>query len=206
MRALADGVESSDEELWQRVRDADAEAYALLYRRHAPAVLNHCFRRGGDWAQAEDATSMVFLETWRQRDRVQVAGGASLLPWLLGVANNVLRRHRRVAFRHRNALARLHVAVAQPDHADLVAQRLDDRARLQTTLSAMRRLTRVEQETVALCVWAGLSYADAAVAMGVPLGTVRSRLSRARARLASVEDELIASPDNSLASIESSRP
>ena len=69
------------------------------------------------------ATSMVFLETWRQRDRVQVAGGASLLPWLLGVANNVLRRHRRVAFRHRNALARLHVAVAQPDHADLVAQR-----------------------------------------------------------------------------------
>lgn len=206
MDAPADGGEPSDEELWLRVRAADGEAYAELYGRHARAVLNHCFRGGGDWAQAEDATSMVFLETWRQRDRVRLEPGATLLPWLLGVANNVLRRRGRLAMRHRNALARLHRVIEEPDHADAVAQRLDDQARLKATLSAMRHLTRVEQETVALCVWAGLSYADAATAMGVPIGTVRSRLARARTRLGSGDDNPTRSRHPSLASTERSRP
>jgi len=71
-----------------------------------------------------------------------------------------------------------------PDFADDLAGRIDDAARLKAVRSAMARLRRGEQEVLALCVWSGLDYAAAAEALGVPVGTVRSRLSRARARLA----------------------
>jgi RNA polymerase sigma-70 factor (ECF subfamily) len=176
----------ADAALWARVRGGDGDAYAELYRRHSDAVLTHCFRRTAAWDSAEDATSMVFLETWRLRERVVVADSGSLLPWLLGVANNVIHRHRRSRARHRRALERLHHLTERagvPDHADFVAQRLADEGRMRLVGDALGRLSRTEQEAFTLCVWAELSYAEAAVAMNVPIGTVRSRLSRARARL-----------------------
>ena len=71
-----------------------------------------------------------------------------------------------------------------PDFADDLAGRIDDAARLRAIRSAMARLRRGEREVIALCVWSGLDYAAAAQALGVPVGTVRSRLSRARTRLA----------------------
>ena len=70
-----------------------------------------------------------------------------------------------------------------PDFADAVAGRLDDEARLVAAREAVARLRRGEREVVALCVWDGLGYAEAAQALGVPVGTVRSRLSRARRKL-----------------------
>lgn len=176
----------ADAEIWARARDGDGDAFADLYRRHSDAVLTHCFRRTAAWDTAEDVTSLVFLETWRLRERVVVADSGSLLPWLLGVANNVIHRHRRSYVRHRRALERLHGLVeraGEPDHAELVSQRLADEARMRRVREALGGLSRTEQEAFSLCVWAELSYAEAAVAMNVPVGTVRSRLSRARARL-----------------------
>jgi DNA-directed RNA polymerase specialized sigma24 family protein len=72
----------------------------MLFDRHSRTVYNYCFRRTADWSVAEDLTSVVFLETWRRRCQVRMQTG-SLLPWLYGVATNLLHNHRRALRRHR---------------------------------------------------------------------------------------------------------
>jgi RNA polymerase sigma-70 factor (ECF subfamily) len=174
--------EVRDVELMAHAQAGDGEAFGLIFRRHVDAVYNHCFRRLGSWNAAEDAASLVFLETWRRRrDAIDVDG--SLLPWLLGVANNVVRNQSRTARRYDAALFRLPQPVAEPDHADGVAARLDDERRMRDVLRDLSALSRAEQDVVGLVLMSGLSYAEAAVALGVPVGTVRSRLARARERL-----------------------
>jgi RNA polymerase sigma-70 factor (ECF subfamily) len=75
------------------------------------------------------------------------------------------------------------VAGDSPDFADDVSGRLDDVARIKALHRALAGLPRPELEVLALCVWSGLGYAEAAEALGIPVGTVRSRLSRGRAKL-----------------------
>jgi RNA polymerase sigma-70 factor (ECF subfamily) len=148
-------------------------------------VYNHAFRLTGNWSTAEDVVSLTFLEAWRLRERVEVDPEASSLrPWILGVATNVARNVRRAARRHDAALARVPLAEPVPDHADEVAARVDGRALVARTMAALATLRTAEREVLALCGWSGLDYAEAAQALGIPIGTVRSRLSRARAKLA----------------------
>jgi RNA polymerase sigma factor (sigma-70 family) len=87
---------------------------------------------------------------------------------------------------------RVGAAADPPDLVDEIADRVDDERRMRPILAAVRRLPKAEREAIALCVWAGLSYAEAAAALGIGEGSVRSRLSRARARLARMlgKDEL----------------
>lgn len=169
--------------LWEQVCQGSGRAFEQVYERYADAVYNHCFRRTGLWSVSEDLTSVVFLETWRQRDRVKLVDG-NVLPWLLGIANNCVRRQARSVARHRRAIARLPIEPSSPDPAEDVAGRIDDQRQMRLVLDAMRHLTQVEHEVISLCVWGGLTYAEAAIAMSVPIGTVRSRLARARRRLA----------------------
>jgi len=173
----------SDRELWQQAAAGNGNAFGLLFDRHARAVYNHCFRLTASWSTAEDMTSTVFLQAWRRRDRMLLAEDSSRA-WLLAVATNVVRDERRSVRRRLALLRRLPAPVAVADPADDVAGRLDDERRMADVLAALRRLPRGEQEAVALCLWAGVSYSEAAAALGVAEGTVRSRVSRARARLA----------------------
>ncbi|GAA3931021.1 sigma-70 family RNA polymerase sigma factor [Actinomadura viridis] len=167
-----------------RVHAGDPDAFRELFDEHARSVYNHAFRLTGNWSVAEDVVSLTFLEAWRLRDRVDVgAGGGSLRPWLLGIATNVARNVRRADRRHDGALARLPRQEAAPDFAEEVTARIDDRERLAQVRTALAALRKPEREVLALCVWAGLDYAEAAEALGVPVGTVRSRLSRARRKL-----------------------
>jgi RNA polymerase sigma-70 factor (ECF subfamily) len=166
-----------------RVRAGDPDAFGVLFDECARAVYNLAFRMTGNWSAAEEVVSLTFLEAWRLRGTVQQAGG-SLRPWLLGIAVNVARNAARASRRHQAALGRLPPAPVIPDFADDLAGRIDDAARLMAVRSAVARLRRGEQEVLALCVWSGLDYTAAAQALGVPVGTVRSRLSRARAKLA----------------------
>ncbi|WEV26703.1 RNA polymerase sigma factor [Streptomyces sp. 71268] len=166
-----------------RVRDGEPDAFRRLFDDHATAVHRHALRVTGNWATAEDVVSLTFLEAWRLRERVLPDGDDHLHPWLLGIATNVLRNTARAARRHRAALARLPVGDAVPDFADEVAQRMVDSEELAAARRALAGLRRLEREVVTLCVWEGLDSTTVADALGVPVGTVRSRLSRARKRL-----------------------
>jgi RNA polymerase sigma-70 factor, ECF subfamily len=170
-----------DGELWSAVARGDADAFGLLFERHGRSVYNYCFRRTGNWARAEDLTSVVFLECWRRRE-VSLEGD-KVLPWLLGVAANVCRNQRRSLARHQAALRRLPPPESTSDFADDILERLEDEQRMRAVLTVFSRLPRRDQDVLALCLWAGLSYEDAAAALRIPVGTVRSRLARARRRL-----------------------
>ena len=174
-------AQKNDGDLWSAVGKGDADAFGLLFERHARSIYNYCFRRTGDWAQAQDLTSVVFLECWRRRD-IQLSGD-KVLPWLFGIATNVCRSRRRSVARHRAALRRLPPPERPLEFADETVERLADERRMRTLLSFVSRLPKREQDVLALCVWADLSYEDAAAALQIPVGTVRSRLARARARL-----------------------
>jgi RNA polymerase sigma factor (sigma-70 family) len=171
----------SDAALWSRSRSGDAHAFGLLFERHATTIYNYCFRRVANWAAAEDLVSVVFLEAWRRRDKELPPD--KVLPWLLGIATNVVRNRRRSERRYADALRRVPAPRPGPDFADHADERLDDERLMERALALVARLPRREQDVFALCAWAELSYEDAALALGVPVGTVRSRLSRARARL-----------------------
>jgi RNA polymerase sigma factor (sigma-70 family) len=171
----------SDESLWDAVAAGDSPAFEELYERHAKAIYNYLFRRLANWSEAEDLTAVVFLEAFRRRQDAVVVEG-KLLPWLYGIATNSLRNRRRAMWRHRRLLARLEAqsrVEAEPD----APARGEAAARMQAILVRVGKLPRAQQDVIALCVWSGLSYEEAALALGIPLGTVRSRLSRARATL-----------------------
>lgn len=167
--------------LWSRSRAGDADAFGLLFERHARTIYNYCFRRVGDWTAAEDLVSIVFLEAWRRRGKSLPPGKE--LPWLLGIAINVVRNRRRSERRYAAALSRVAPPRAEPDFTGESDGRLDDERRMQRALVLLARVPQREQDAFVLCAWLELSYEDAALALGIPVGTVRSRLSRARARL-----------------------
>jgi RNA polymerase sigma-70 factor (ECF subfamily) len=174
-------MEQSDAELWSRSRSGDPDAFGLLFERHAAAIYNFCFRRIGDWAVAEDLLSIVFLEAWRRRDKE--LPGDKVLPWLFGIATNVVRNRRRSERRYGGALRRMPKPQPERNFAERCDERVDDEQQMRGVLALLAQLRRHEQDVFVLCGWMGLSYEDAALALGVPLGTVRSRLSRARRRL-----------------------
>ncbi|MGI4894357.1 MAG: RNA polymerase sigma factor [Janthinobacterium lividum] len=173
---------AGDDELWGRAAAGDVDSFGDLFTRHHHAVRSYCHQRTGSMADAEDLTSIVFLEAWRRRNEVELHG-TSLLPWFLAVAGRTIRHRWRTTRRHRAALARMPLELTSPDHADLVAERLDLGADLAAARRAFDRLAPNDQDVLAVCAGRGLDYAAASIALGVPIGTVRSRLSRARARL-----------------------
>jgi len=168
-----------------RIRAGDAGAFGKLFDDHARAIHRYACRVTGDPAAAEDVVAQTFLEAWRLRRKVRAEGG-SLEPWLYGIATNVLRNAGRSARRYRAALGRIPEPEPAPDHADELMRRDDEQEELAAARAALSALRPAEREVVALCVWSGLGYAEAAEALGVPVGTIRSRLSRAKARLQSL--------------------
>ncbi|TCC00673.1 sigma-70 family RNA polymerase sigma factor [Micromonospora zingiberis] len=174
-----------------RIRAGDTDAFGELFDTHADAVYRHAVWSEGDPALAEDVVSLTFLEAWRIRASLH-PDGDSLRPWLLGIATNVLRNRRRAARRHREALRRLPVRDTVPDFADEVVGRMHDADQVAAAIAALRALRRADREVFLLCVWSQLDYAAAADALGVPVGTVRSRLSRARTRLRELAERELA--------------
>jgi RNA polymerase sigma-70 factor, ECF subfamily len=169
-----------DAELWQRVRRDDPNAFGLLFERHGERIHGFALRRTADATAAEDVTAIVFLEAWRRRHDV-VLHQPSALPWLYGVAANVLRGHSRTRRRHRAALDRL--ARLRPPTVEPVDRRSEAIEEARAIVAAVAELPLRERDVLALSAWEGLSHEEIAAALDVPVGTVKSRLSRARARL-----------------------
>lgn len=181
-------VRDTENDLRLRVRAGEREAFAELYEQCAASVHQHALWLTGDRTTAEDVMSETFLAAWRGRERLHEEGG-SLLPWLLGIATHKAENVRRGLRRRHAFLARQRQQPVVADFAPEVAARLDDARRLRAVQGALDRLGRHEREVLTLCVWSGLDYQQTAEALGVPVGTVRSRLSRARAKLARLAGE-----------------
>lgn len=160
----------------------DPDRFGELYDRHARELHRYLARRLGT-AQADDLVSEVFLTAFRLRARYDL-DRVDARPWLYGIATNLLRRHRRSEQAQYRAMARTGVdPLAGPDHAEDVALRVSAQSDARAVAGALAGLTTKERDVLLLFVWAGLAYEDVAQALDVPVGTVRSRLNRARTRL-----------------------
>ena len=147
-------------------------AFAVLVERHGPMVLGVCRRMLRDEHAAEDAFQAVFLLLARKARSVNVDD--SLGRWLHGVTRRVAARARAVANREVPAATAAHDRSPGPADAAALAEERD------LVWLEVTRLPRKYREAVALCHLDGLSHDDAAEALGLPVGTIRSRLSRAR--------------------------
>ena len=165
----------------------------MLYERHAPAVFRFLSRRAGP-AAAEDLLSDVFVAALQARGRVVAHDSGSALPWLYGIAGNVLRHHFRDT---RTGGGAAHDAGMD---WDAVEARLDAQARRGELGAALSVLSPAERDLLLLVAWEELSPAEAARVVGISQVAARSRLHRARMRAArALQSAAGPLPDYSLA-------
>ncbi|WP_221176776.1 RNA polymerase sigma factor [Nocardioides pocheonensis] len=159
------------------------EAFATVFDRHYAAVHSYAARRAGPDA-ADDVLADVFLAAFSHRKRFDSSTG-SALPWLYGIAGNVLkRRWRTLASTDRMTRSAASMVVSASDsHESEVAARLDSAADWLVVRTLLDELGDGDREALLLYAWEELSYVEIAVAMDIPVGTVRSRINRARSRL-----------------------
>jgi RNA polymerase sigma factor (sigma-70 family) len=183
---------ASDAELIERSATCPEE-FALIFDRHAVSIHGYLRRRIGS-PDADDLLAETFLIAFERRGRYDLAV-ADARPWLFGIATNLLRRFARSEVRAYRALARTGVDRVGLAMEDQVAERLDADAARRALAAALARLSRGDRDAILLYAWAELSYEQIAHALGIPIGTVRSRLHRARRQLRAVLDNRKVSED-----------
>ncbi|MFI1989881.1 RNA polymerase sigma factor [Actinoplanes sp. NPDC020271] len=156
---------------------ADPERFAPLFDRHARAVHRYLARRIGP--AADDLLAETFLIAFRRRADYQPLR-LEVRPWLLGIATNVLHRHVRQEERRYRALARAAGQQDPPAAPEGVEERMDAQAIRSELAAVLARLKAADRDALLLLAWGDCSYAEIAATLDVPLGTVRSRINRAR--------------------------
>ncbi|WP_310163095.1 RNA polymerase sigma factor [Arthrobacter sp. BE255] len=179
------GKADKDSDLWSRVLDGDGSAFAELFVLHRDRVFGHSLRLVRSSHEAEDITAMVFLEAWRCRSSVRLVN-ESIIGWLLVTTTNVARNRIRSSLRYEQLIRKLPRAEMAPDLGDSVADAVDQDRRSQLLHRAYRSLGRKDQEIIVLCVLEEMSTTDVSRLLRIPPGTVKSRLSRAKQKLAQV--------------------
>ena len=176
---------ASDDDLLAQVSAGRADAFAVLFRRRQAAVYRFALHMTGTPSAAEDVTQETFLAVMRDSGRYQ-PGRAGVAAWLCGIARNHARRR----LERDHATVPLEAGHGERD-IEIPAPSADPLTDLTTAegIEALRRailtLPVRYREAVVVCDLEELSYADAAEALGCAIGTVRSRLHRGRAMLAS---------------------
>jgi RNA polymerase sigma-70 factor (ECF subfamily) len=178
----------SDGSLWEQVAGGSHGAFKVFFQRHLRRVWNHAYRLTGSWDAAEDLASLTFLTAWRKRAQVVLVRD-SALPWLFTIVGNLARDEHRSAVRRDRLARRLHTVDSAPDHAESVAERLDDQLRGRRLVDALQRLPRAQRRIVELCIMGELPQSEAAAVLGIAETTVRSNLARARTRLRALAEE-----------------
>lgn len=158
----------------------DPERFSDLFRRHFPTIHRFALRRL-EGAVADDVAAEVFVRAFARRSDYDLSY-ESARPWLLAIANDLIGRHRRSERRRLAAYARLDAGPSLADD-DAAIARVDAAAKMPAVARALGRLKPAERDLLLLLAWGELSYQDAARALEVPVGTVRSRLARAREKL-----------------------
>ena len=158
------------------------ERFEAVFDRHAATIYRYLRRRVGA-ELAEELAAETFTRAFRGRDRFD-RQMESVLPWLFGIAANLLRMHRRTEERRLRAYARAADRGVEPSPAGDSNQRLDAAALRPALAGALAALPLGQREVLLLHTWAGLSHEEIAAALDISAGTVRSRLHRARAEMA----------------------
>ena len=156
------------------------EVFELIFDRHYDVVRRYSQRRVGA-LDGEEIASETFVQAFAQRRRFDSERFASARPWLIGIANNLIRshlRHEDVRRRHWPVSVALTQSEPEPSLDALAAS--EQAPALQ---AALRRVPAADRETFLIVVVGELSYAEAAELMGIPQGTVRSRVHRVRTSL-----------------------
>jgi RNA polymerase sigma factor (sigma-70 family) len=162
----------------------EPEQFALLFDRHAQHIYRYLARRAGRQV-AEDLLAETFLAAFAKRDKYDL-GHANARPWLYGIATNLVSQHRRDEareYRIRQA------AVAEPDvpsHAERVAADVTAQAMRTLLHEALAALSAGDRDVLLLIAWEQLTYQEVSRALAIPVGTVRSRLHRARTKVREV--------------------
>jgi RNA polymerase sigma factor (sigma-70 family) len=164
------------------------ERFEKVFDRHFAAIHGYIARRLGS-GLADDVASETFLIAFDRRARYEPAE-PDAAPWLYGIASNLIARHRRAEVRRYRALARAGGEHTVEGHSAGVARRLDAQALRARLASALLDLAARDREVLLLVAWAQLTLEETARALGIPAGTARSRLHRARVktRLALADD------------------
>jgi RNA polymerase sigma factor (sigma-70 family) len=165
---------ATDAEEWRSALAGDGEAFARIFDRHQQRIFRHSLALVPSHDDAKDVVGITFLEAWRKRQSVRFVDD-SLLPWLLVTASHSARNVSRSARRYRDLLERVPRA-----HEGVLDETVDDGP----AIDALAQLSQPHRDVVTLCVIEGLSEAEAAAVLSVPVGTVKSRLHRAKAKLA----------------------
>jgi RNA polymerase sigma factor (sigma-70 family) len=163
-----------------RASRKDPAAFGTIFDRHWPRIYRYCAERAGP-AAGEDVAAETFRVAFTQRERYD--GREDAAPWLYGIANNLLRRWFRAAGRGSRAMARAGVAVSGEEFEELeeLADRLDAEFLSPVLASVLAKLSPADRDTLLLHAFADLTYEQIARATDVPIGTVGSRINRARA-------------------------
>ncbi|MDG4865573.1 RNA polymerase sigma factor [Streptomyces sp. T-3] len=159
------------------------ETFALLYDRYAPDIHRYATRRLGE-GSADDLTAETFLIAFRSRTHYDLARD-NARPWLYGIAANLIGKQRRSEVRALRALARTGTDPVAESWTDRADSRVVAEAAHGPLAGALARLSAGDRHVLLLIAWADLSYQEVADALGIPLGTVRSRLNRARRKVRS---------------------
>lgn len=157
----------------------EPRAFEAIFERHAGVILAYARRRVGH-AAGEEVASQTFLIAFERRARFDPSF-ASARPWLLGIATNLLRHHVRDERLHLAALGKLGPDTAEDPVGD--PDRLDAERLAPALGAALIELSEGDRETFLLVALGELTYHEAALALEIPVGTVRSRVHRARMRL-----------------------
>ena len=162
------------------------EAFGELFDRHWQAVHRYCVSRAGSDGEglAADTFRLAF-----DRRAVYDAECADARPWLLGLATNLIRNHLRERSRGVRAVGRLDPSPTA-DHADAAIDRAEAALLGPALTQALAGIPSADRDALLLLAWNGLSYHEVAKALDIPVGTVRSRISRARLRLRTRLSEL----------------
>ena len=159
----------------------DPERFAVIFDRHADEIHRYAARRLGQQAAA-DVVSEVFLAAFRNRGRYQPSR-TDARPWLYGIASKVISQQLRTEGRRAHLVAAVAAASPTEAAADDIGDRIAAQRLHEVLTGVLVGLSPADRELVLLVAWAELSYEQAAQALQIPIGTVRSRLHRVRAKV-----------------------
>jgi RNA polymerase sigma-70 factor (ECF subfamily) len=180
-------VRASDDEGadWEASLANDANAFVSIFDRHRNRVYRHALSMTANAHDAEDVTAAAFLELWRRRKTVRLVDG-SVLPWLLVTTTNQARNLARSLRRYRALLSSLPRSKDMRSAEDEALQRIEETRITAQVREALHSLTPSDAALIALTAFEHYSNAEAAAALGISEGAARTRLHRARARMAAV--------------------